>query len=146
MAGFAQSQPISTPQGVVEKSTNLAAPDANLERRFIYNGIANKSQSERHAHVILRAKERADVVLSPVTVAHIEGEIAEVRRRAAIGLPMVAGSARRVAKFGWPYKRDYYEVVLRGRRHRFVWSRRCNGLISFVWPLSPNNLPARHKP
>lgn len=95
-------------------------------------GWANKSHDERIAHVISRALDRGGLVLKPETVISIEEEIQHVRKLAQDSKPVVPYLAKRVVRFPQCFRQDYYEVRVDLDKHVFVWSRRCNGLISYV--------------
>ena len=100
--------------------------------RYPAHGWANKPEAARVQHVIDRAFDRGDMILSKETVASIEAEIRHVRQLAQEGKPVVPYLAKRVRKFHARFRQDYYEVQVGSDKHVFVWSRRCNGLISYA--------------
>lgn len=98
-------------------------------RAFLHSKWERVPQADRYAHVIARAKERGGIDISPALVASIEGEIREARRMAALGSNPSPLCVR--VKGNQHYRRDIFRVKMRGGFHHFIWSRRCDGIISY---------------
>lgn len=102
-------------------------------RPYPAHGWANRTQAERWQHVIERAKERGGCEVTPEIISSLETEIAHVRALTHASKKVPPYMAQRVKRFPYPFRQDYYQVNINGTQHVVVWSRRCNGLISYAY-------------
>lgn len=109
------------------------------------NGWANRPAEERATHVIDRANERGGLVLDMETLASIEAEIRHVRKLAQDSRPRPTYLAKRVFACQAKFRQDYYEVRVGADPHIFVWSRRCDGLVSYAYKGQWKGVPYRPK-